>query len=71
MHNSPHQYELDMRVMMDRLGQELERNGYVVTQTVPGAVWRFETRWSRGAAYGEIGSLLYYLVSQCLREIES
>jgi hypothetical protein len=30
----------------------------------------FETRWGRGAAYGEIGSLLYGLIADTLHEID-
>ncbi len=46
----------------------LRDNGYTVSRQDGGGVWRFETRWGRGAAYSEIGSLLYTITGLLLRE---
>jgi hypothetical protein len=63
-------YELDMAPLMAELARQLESHGYIVSEPSPGRVWRFETRWSRGAAYGEIGSLMYGLVANRLKPID-
>lgn len=70
MDGEVHVYELDMNAVMSRLAAGLEQHGYTVSQTGDN-VWSITTEWTRGAAYGEIGSSLYQLVSQCLTEIEA
>lgn len=66
-----HCYELDMQPLMAELARHLEAHGYTVTESVPGKVWRFETFWNRGAAYGEIGSLMYGLVATELKSVDT
>ncbi len=63
-------YELDLHALVIELIQALAERGYHTLEQTPEQVWRFETRWSRGAAYGEIGSMLYSLVGVHLRELE-
>ncbi|MDQ2743293.1 MAG: hypothetical protein M3Z66_13510 [Chloroflexota bacterium] len=63
-------YELDLLAMAVELIEALAERGYHTLEHTPEQVWRFETRWSRGAAYGEIGSMLYTLVDVHLRQLE-
>lgn len=63
-------YELDLHAMVVELIEALVERGYRTLEHTPEQVWRFETRWSRGAAYGEIGSMLYTLVDVHLRRLE-
>jgi len=63
-------YELDLHAMVVELIEALAERDYHTLEHTPEQVWRFETRWSRGAAYGEIGSTLYSLVDVHLRELE-
>lgn len=63
-----HRYELHVNGMMSALERILSDRGYRTEQH--GESWVFETRWGRGAAYGEIGSLLYGILSEQLREID-
>jgi len=63
-------YELDLHAMVVELIEALAERGYHTLEHTPEQVWRFETRWSRGAAYGEIGSMLYTLVDVHLRQLE-
>lgn len=65
-----HQYELDISHMMSELAEQLSARGYCTLDGSDAAKWVFETRWRRGAAYGEIGSVLYGLVADALRELE-
>ncbi len=62
-----HRYELNVDGMMSALAEILLERGYRTVQQ--GDTWWFETHWGRGAAYGEIGSLLYGILSKQLREI--
>ena len=64
-----HRYELDLDTLMAELDAVLQDHGYGV-EHVEGGVWRFQTHWGRGAAYGEIGSLFYNLVARLLREVD-
>ena len=64
-------YELDLRALAAELIEALAERGYHTLEHTPEQVWRFETRWSRGAAYGEIGSMLYSLMGVHLRQLES
>jgi hypothetical protein len=65
-----HRYELNMAGVISRLEELLSARGYRTVQHGGGDTWVFEARWGRGAAYGEIGSLLYGLVADQLREID-
>ena len=76
-HNRPlavddrtHRYELSVRDMMVELEAMLSPRGYSMRRCRSDDVWVFETHWGRGAACGEIGSVLYGLVSENLREVD-
>ena len=56
--------------MMSDLEAMLSPRGYAIRSCEPDAVWVFETHWGRGAACGEIGSMLYGLIAEHLQEVE-
>ena len=70
MDDEIHVYELDVADLLAELRDRLGPRGYQVTSCDGDRLWRFETRWRRGSAYGEIGSLIYSLIALKLREIE-
>lgn len=70
MDKQAHAYELDMDDLAAELANRLSSRGYKVVVDEDRHVLRFETAWRRGAAYGEIGNMLYALVATKLREIE-
>lgn len=65
-----HRYELDIEALLSELQTLLAARGYHTAESENTGIWRFETRWGRGAAYGEIGSTIYGLISARLRELE-
>jgi hypothetical protein len=65
-----HRYELDIEALWSELQALLAARGYHTVDSGDTDTWIFETHWGRGAAYGEIGSTLYGLVSARLRELD-
>ena len=63
-------YELNVDDVMFGLEEILSDRGYRTVQREPAGTWVFETHWGRGAAYGEIGSVLYGLLAEKLHEID-
>lgn len=64
-----HRYELDIDQVMVEAATYLRDRGYSPSQQDDGRVWIFETHWGRGAAYSEIGGLLYTMTGKLLREV--
>jgi hypothetical protein len=65
-----HRYRLDVSDLMHGLRAILADRGYEIQVDADGGAWIIETRWSRGAACGEIGSVLYALITDTLTEVE-
>lgn len=65
-----HRYELDVEALMAALESLLQDRGYRTVDRGPDGRWIFETRWGRGAAYGEIGSAIYGLIADRLQELD-
>ncbi len=55
---------------MEHLQTVLSERGYTITPEANGTTWIVETSWGRGAAYGEIASMLYGLIADKLEEID-
>jgi hypothetical protein len=65
-----HRYELDIDALISELQTLLAARDYHTVDSGNTGTWIFETNWGRGAAYGEVGSVLYSLLSVHLRELD-
>jgi hypothetical protein len=63
-----HTYILDLNHLMETLAGELASRGYSFIKTGEAGVWHVRTRWPHGAAYGEIGGLIYSVLATDLQE---